>query len=154
MPSNNSTVWTQLSTPNSPVGSVPFVDIDGTSIVTDVANFFYTATDGDTSGTKLAGQLSILKGLRVGYQDKTSTPGSVTINEVAGRVLIAAGQSALTVTCNKCFSSSIVQAVIESADTTLIRIVPVRYDGSFVLSGNAAATAGVTVAFFITNVAA
>lgn len=154
MPTNNSTVWTQLASPNSPVGSIPFVDIDGTGIVTDVTNFFYTAENGDTSGTKLAGQLSVLKGLRVGYQDRTSTPGSVTINEVAGRVLIAAGQSALTVTCSKCFTSSIVQVTIETADVTLIRIVPVRYNGSFVLSGNAAATAGVTVAFLITNVAA
>lgn len=54
-----STIWTQLSAPNSPVGSIPFVYTDGTTIVTDVLNFFWNQTTqqlslhgaGDQTGT-------------------------------------------------------------------------------------------------------
>lgn len=151
--SNFSTVWTQLATPNSPVGSIPFVDTDGTSIVTDVLNFFYTAADGDTSGSKLPGSATVLAGIRVGHQDRTATPGSVTINKISGRVRIPAGVANITVTSDHCFSNSIVQLVLETVDATLVRVYPACYDGGFVLSGNAAATIAVNVAFIINNVA-
>lgn len=149
--STPSTVWAQLSTPNSPVGSVTFVGIDGTVINTDVANFKYTGPGGDTSGTNLLGQLTLGSGLRVGYQDKQTTPGNVTINEVSGRVTIPAGSSFITVTNSKCFGVSLVFIQLLSADATLTRIVPVAADGVFTLSGNAAATANVVVQFFIVN---
>ncbi len=147
-----STVWAQLSSPNSPIGSVPFVGTDGATIGTDVANFFYTGPGGNTDGTKLEGQLTVAKGLRVGYQSRTSTPGSVTINEISGRATIPAGSSFINVTCDKVFSSSIVMVQLLNADTTLIRIVPVAIDGTITFSGNAAATANVTFSFIIFNV--
>jgi len=147
---NPSTVWAQLSTPNSPVGSVPFVSSDGVSIVTDVLKFFYSAEVG--TGNILAGQLLVASGLRLGYQDKTSTPGSTTLNKIAGRVTIPAGQSFINITNNTCFGTSIIQLTLLNADVTLTRIVPVASDGAFTLSGNAVATNNVTVAFVIVNV--
>lgn len=39
--SNPSAVWTQLSLPNPPVGSIPFVDTDNATIITDVINLHY-----------------------------------------------------------------------------------------------------------------
>lgn len=38
---NPSTVWAQLSMPNPPAGSVPFVASDNVTIITDVTNFNY-----------------------------------------------------------------------------------------------------------------
>lgn len=148
--STPSTVWAQLSTPLSPVGSVPFVGSDGVSIITDVNNFFYSNAVG--TGNILAGQLKLSGGVRFGYENKTSTPGSVTLNQITGRVTIPAGQSFINVTNSACFGTSIILLTLLNADTTLTRIVPVASDGAFTLSGNAAATANVTVAFVIVNV--
>lgn len=146
-----SPVWAQLSTPNSPVNSIPFVGQDGVTIDTDVLNFYYLNEDATLTGSQLAGSLFAYYGLQQSAQDRSSTPGSVTINKTMGRVQIAAGSSSLTVTNSKCFANSVVLLSIETADATLTRIVPVRYAGSFVLSGNANATAAVTVGFIVHN---
>lgn len=152
MAGNPSTVWAQLATPNSPIGSVPFVGIDGASIETDVLNFFYTSEDMATTGSQLAGQLTLSAGLRTGYQTKVSTPGSVTINYVAGRVVIPAGAGSVVVTCNKCFDTTIVLLSPQSNDATLTRLSVVPGNGSFTITGNANATANFTVAFVLHNV--
>lgn len=154
--SNPSTVWAQLSLPLSPVGSLPFVGLDGVTITTDVGNFKYTYT-GDVAigtGTFLAGQLSVQYGLRVNFADTTAVPGNAVINNVAGRVKFAAAASVIVVTCSKCFANSIIRARIEGAfDATAQRVqVTAQAAGSFTLALNAAATLSVVVSFDILNV--
>lgn len=154
--SNPSTVWAQLSLPLSPVGSLPFVTLDGVTILTDVANFKYTYTGDPAIGTGslLAGQLRAQNGIQVNYTDATPVPGNATINNVAGRVRFAAGATAVVVTNSKCFASSIILPHIEGAfDATATRVqVTAQAAGSFTLTLNAAATAAVTVSFVIVNV--
>lgn len=140
---NPSTVWTQLSTPNSPIGSVPYVDVDGASIVTDVLNLFYNST---------LKQLLAVGGFKVGYTDTTITPGSVTINKPAGRVKLAAGQTSLVVTNSLVSATSIIKLQLENNDVTLTRAIPVPAGGSFTITGNAACTAAVTITFEVLNV--
>lgn len=153
--SNPSTVWTQLSSPNSAVGSLPFVYTDGTTIMTDVANFSYSQLNdtGIGTGSQLAYQLKVLNGLRVSYQDTTATPGAATINKIAGRFKIAAGATSVVITNNCCFATSIVHAEIEGAfDTTAKKVQITPAAGSFTATLDAACTAAVVVNFTITNV--
>lgn len=144
-------IWAQLSTPYSPANSIPFVGQDGATINTDVLNFYYLNSSASITGSQLNQSLFVYNGFQQSAQDKSATPGDVTINKTMGRVKIAAGDSSLTVTNNCCFVDSVVLLSIETADATLTRIVPVRYAGSFVLSGNANATTAVTVSFVIMN---
>lgn len=154
--SNPSTVWSQLSLPYSPVGSIPFVDEDGVTIVTDILNFLYTQ-DGDVNigtGSRIASQLTVTNGVRVAYTDSTGTPGAATINKTAGRVKFAAAAVTLVVTNNTCFATSIINVNLEgAADATATRaFVSAQINGSFTITLNAAATAATTVSFQITNV--
>lgn len=151
---NPSTVWAQLSVPNSPIGSIPFVDTDGQSIISDVSNLSYSAGNLSSYATGvLPYQLKITNGLRVAYSDLTAAPSvTVTINKAAGRIKIPAGQTTVTVTSNCCFATSIVHLQLESADATLTRVIAVPAAGSFTITGNAACTAATTVNFIITNV--
>jgi hypothetical protein len=151
---NPSTVWTQLSIPNPPAGSVPYVDVDNATIKTDVLNFrFIDENKTPTPGTTEApGQLIVDGGIAVCYTDATAIPGAVVMNKVAGRVVIPAGQSSLIVSGNSyAFPSSIVQLQLETIDATLIRVTPTRGNGTFTITGNANATGAVTVSFLITN---
>lgn len=150
--SNPSTVWTQLSLPNPSQGSLPYVDTDGVSVVTDVVNYFYSQGLAQLSGSICPYQLTVYGGVRVGYTDATATPGAATINKTVGRVKIAAGQSTLVVTSSYCFATSIVQLQLETADATLTRAIVTPTAGGFIITGNAVATAAVTVNFLITNV--
>jgi hypothetical protein len=151
---NPSTVWSQLATPNSPVGSLPFVYLDGYDIEIDVLNFFYSQTGVTLSGSQKETQLTVAGGLRVGYTDTTSVPGAATINKPAGRVKLAAGQTSLVVTNNFVFASSIIRLQIEGAfDATAQRLqVTAQANGSFTISANAAATGALTISFEVVNV--
>jgi hypothetical protein len=153
--SNPSTVWTQLSLPNSPVGSIPFVYIDGTTVLTDVLNLYYTQTgDPSITGSRFANQLTCLNGLRVGFSDTTGVPGAATINKVAGRVKFAAAATTLVVTNSLVTATSMIDVRLEgAADATATRaFVSAQAAGSFTISLNAAATAAVTCSFNVHNV--
>lgn len=147
-----STIWTQLSTPLSPIGSIPFVAADTVSIITDIANFFYTIAGSTLSGSLQASQLTAAGGLRVGYTDTTAVPGAATINKPAGRVKLAAGQSTLIVTSSYCFAASIVRATLETVDGTLKSLVVTPAAGSFTITGNANCTGACVISFVIENV--
>lgn len=149
---NPSTVWTQLSMPNPPQASIPFVTTDGATIVTDVLNFFYSQGLSALSGSICNYQLTVYGGVRKAYTDTTATPGAVTINKSAGRVKLAAGQTSLVVTSSYAFASSIIKLQLETADATLTRVIPVPAAGSFTITGNAACTAAVNITFVIENV--
>ena len=151
---NPSTIWAQLSIPNSAVGSIPYVATDGVTIVTDVLHFNYV--DGTVSvlvGSQLAYQLTLTNGLRVSYGDTTAVPAAaVTINKSAGRVKIPIGVASVVVTNSNCFLTSIIHLQLEYADATLTRVVVIPAAGSFTITGNANATVATQVSFIITNV--
>lgn len=151
---NPSVVWTQLSIPNSPIGSLPFVASDGASIVTDVVNYFYTAAGISLSGTLQVSQLTIAGGIRQSYTDTTTTPGAATINKPSGRIKMAAGQGSIVVTDSYCFASSIVSINIEGTafDATATRFAVQPANGFFTVTFNAAATGAVVMSFDILNV--
>lgn len=149
---NPSTVWAQLALPNPPAGSLPFVSSDGATIVTDVLNLMYSGGLSSYAGSQAPLQLTVFGGVRVGYSDTTAVPGAAVINKPAGRVKIAAGQTTLVVTSSYAFATSIIRLIIETADATLTRCIPVPAAGSFTITGNAAATAAVTISFTIENV--
>ena len=149
---NPSTVWTQLALPNPPAGGIPFVDIDNASIITDVLNFYFTNANSVLTGSEIVHQLTVLNGTRVAYTDASGTPGAQTINKTAGRVAIAVGASAVTITNSCCFATSLVFAQLETADATLNRIVVAKSAGSFTITGNANATGNVIVSWQIVNV--
>ena len=150
--SNPSTIWAQLAIPNPPIGGVPFVFTDNATIVTDTVNFNYTQLGASLSGTLQNYQLTVYGGFRIAYSDTTSIPGAATINKPAGRVKIAAGASTVVVTNAYCFASSIVQVQLEAADATLTRAIVTPANGSFTITGNAAATTATQVTFVVTNV--
>lgn len=144
--SNASFVWAQLATPNPAAGSLPFVASDNATIITDVLNFYYDAA---------LEQLGIKNGLQLGYTDKTGTPGAAIINTVTGRVKIAAAGTTLVVTDNQVLATSIVQLQLETIDATMTRVVPTAIgNGTFTITGNAAATGAVTVSFVVVNLLA
>lgn len=150
---NPSTIWTQLAIPNPASGSLPFVDTDNASIITDVLNFYYTSSKvTPLTGSQLAFQLSVLNGVRQAYTDTSAVPGAATINKSAGRVAIAAGQSSVVVTSANCFATSIVMLQLETNDATLNRVIAVPAAGSFTITGNANATGNTKVSYTITNV--
>ena len=154
MVANPSTVWTQLSVPNPASGSVPFIDTDNATPITDVLNFAYTSTSFSLpQDTRLAGQLTISAGLRVDFTDTSAVPSTVgAMNKIAGRIAIPAGQQAVTITNTFCFLSSLVQVQLENNDTTLTHVSVSPANGSFTVTGNAAATGIVKMNFNIINV--
>lgn len=84
--------------------------------------------------------------------DSSGTPGAATINTLAGKAAFAAAASTVTITSSLVTANSIVLAVLQQADSTLtdiIRVVPAA--GSFVVTGNAAATAATAFSFVVIN---
>lgn len=85
--------------------------------------------------------------------NSTGTPGAATLNTPSGRSAIAIGAAAVTVTNSLVSATSIVFAVIQTADatlTTLLRVVPGA--GTFTITGNANATAATNVGWIVFNV--
>ena len=79
------------------------------------------------------------------------TTGARTIDKSAGTVNFAAAATAITVTCNKCTSSSLVFATVRTGDSTALIKNVVPGTGSFVITLNAAATAETSVGWWILN---
>lgn len=79
----------------------------------------------------------------------TATVGAVTINKAAGRAIIAAGQTSVVVTCNKCLAETEVMATLAANDATarLANVVP--GNGFFTINLTVAATANCPVSFFM-----
>jgi hypothetical protein len=154
--SNPSTVWTQLSSPNPSVGSLPFVDVDGATITTDVTHLSYLGPNDtpDVSVQELASQITCTNAMRSGYTDTTAAPGAATVNKTRGRVKFAAGATTLVVTSNCVFANSIINLNLEGAfDVTATRAqVITQAAGSFTISLNAACTAALTVSFSVDTV--
>lgn len=150
-----SPVWATLALPYSPIGATPYVASDGMSIETDVLHYLYTALGQDDSTVgKFPYQLTAWGGFRSGYKDVYTSGGGALVviaNAPTGRIKIPAGQSAVAVTCSYCYTSSIVIPILESGDVTLIRVRPTVADGVFTITGNANATADVSVKFVIIN---
>jgi hypothetical protein len=91
-------------------------------------------------------------GLALNFTDASGTPGNATINTPRGRCAIAIAASAVTINNSLCKTTSTVVAVINQAatDATLTQILRVQtLNGSFVITGNAAATAAVVVDFVL-----
>lgn len=149
-----STVWAQLSAPDPAEGSIPFVDTDDISIITDVLNFSYVGPNVTPDATKgeMASQLFVRNGVRVAYADSSAAPGAAVINKPSGRAAIAVGAASVVITSDKCRATSMVSVSLETNDATLTSVKSViPADGSFTVTGNAAATAAVKFSFNIIN---
>lgn len=146
--SNPSTVWTALSLPTSPVGSIPFVDTDGVTIITDVANFFYNDT-GSTLNNTFNNQLKAIGGLAVKFTDSTSAPVNPAFHlTVAGRAKFVGTQVSQTISNPRCLATSLVLVVLERNDPTIgMSVIPAN--GSFTVYTTS--NAGVTFSYFILN---
>lgn len=110
-------------------------------------------TTGSNSGSGLRGDLNI--DVARLFVPMTTTPagttGAQTINTMSGTVNFATGTSSLTVTCNKCFTTSIVFAVCRTNDASAIikNVVPIN--GSFTITLNAASALETSVGFLVIN---
>lgn len=149
---NPSTVWAQLALPYTPVGDVPFVDVDNITIVTEHLYFNYCSSTATPSTPDVkAKQLTAFGGIRVGYSDTSNVPGNAIINKPAGIVPIGAAGQTVQVNSIYCTARSIVLCQLMTADATLKSVTVVVADGVFVITGNAATTGAVKVGFFILN---
>jgi hypothetical protein len=89
---------------------------------------------------------------RASFLDSSGTPGNVTNNNPRGRAAFAAAGSAVTVTNNLVVAGSTVLVSLNSADATLTFIKSAAPGaGSFVVTGNAAATATTVFDFVVIN---
>jgi hypothetical protein len=80
-----------------------------------------------------------------------ATAGNVTINQPAGSVNIAAGQTTVVVTNNMVTANSIVMVQLGTVDNTAKSAVAVEANGAFTITLNAAASAQVKVKFIVYN---
>lgn len=98
--------------------------------------------------------------LRIGISGKLTlsatntaggTTGNQTINKPSGSVNMAAGASTLTVTNSLVATTSVVLAVVQTADATALLKNVVPGSGSFVINLNANATAETKIGFVVFN---
>lgn len=91
--------------------------------------------------------------LSASFTDSTGTPGNVTNNSPRGRVAFASAASSVTVTNSLVTASSMVIAVLRTADgalTDILRVTPAA--GSFTITANGASTGTAAQAdFFVVN---
>jgi hypothetical protein len=85
------------------------------------------------------------------FTDISGVPGNGTINTPSGRFAIAAAASAATITCALCTANSKIQLQVETNDGTLKSATVVPGAGSFVVTGNAAATGNTNISFVLMN---
>lgn len=87
------------------------------------------------------------------FTDSTGTPGNVTNNSPRGRVRMAAGASAITVTNSLVSATSTVIAIMRTPDgaaTEVASVLPAA--GSFVITTNGATTGtNATIDFLVVN---
>lgn len=153
--SNPSTIWSQLSLPLSPIGSLPFVDIDGVSIITDVLNFFYTSGTATISQVgQLANQITVKNGMRIKLTDISAVPGNGVIATIAGRAaFIAGGAAAVVISGTPAVVGDIINVHKEFVDATLLTFVAtVTAPGVITFTANAAATAKAVFSYSIQKV--
>lgn len=106
----------------------------------------------DTSGNAKATFANASGRLTFDATDASGTPGAATINKPSGQVAIAAGASSVVVTNSLVTATSVVWAVVQATDATLLRVdrvVPAA--GSFTVIGNANATGNTKVGFVVFN---
>lgn len=80
-----------------------------------------------------------------GFTDISGTPGNGTILLPLGKFAIAAAASAATITYAPCTANSFVFCQVITADATLKSVSVQPGAGSFVVTGNAAATGNTTI---------
>ena len=156
--SNPSTIWSQLSLPLSPAGSLPYVNpVDLVSIITDVSHYFYADSTyvgqlaQPYTGSILQWQLTVWNGLRQKYTDTSAVPGPGVIATVAGRAAFAAGTNSVVITGAPAVVGDICIVQLETNDATLQRIYPsIAAAGTITFTGNANAT-GITKFSYILN---
>lgn len=100
----------------------------------------------------LKGQSSIISQAQMGgTTDISGTPGSGTANTQFAKFAIAAAASTATITCSACAATSIVLCQVITNDGTLKSVSVVPGAGSYVVTGNAAATGNTTIAAVLIN---
>ena len=99
------------------------------------------------------GSLDVQTNLRVtNYIDDSATTGNRTVNRARGKNAFAIGAAAVTITNNLCFANSQVLCSLEFIDatlTTILTVIPAA--GSFVVTGNANATAATRFSWVVIN---
>lgn len=106
----------------------------------------------DAGTTRLDGTVLLNGAITADTTDSSGTPGNATINKASGKVAIAIGASSVTVTNSLVTTASTVIATLQFVDATLTQILSVvPGSGSFVITGNANATAATKVAFVVIN---
>lgn len=84
--------------------------------------------------------------------DTSGTPGNATIDKPAGRVALAAGDTAVVVNCALCRASSHVFIAKQHNDVAALDFKVVPGNGAFTITSAVPAAAAVTFDFFIVNV--
>lgn len=109
-----------------------------------IGNQTVTGTFGVSGATSLSGDVKLAA--------TATTTANPTINKPAGQVSVAIGASTVTVTNSLVTATSIVLCQLQFADatfTTILTVVPGT--GSFVITGNATATALTKIGFIVIN---
>ena len=109
-----------------------------------IGNQTITGTLGVSGATSLSGDVKLAA--------TATTTANPTINKPAGQVSVAIGASTVTVTNSLVTATSIVLCQLQFADatfTTILTVVPGT--GSFVITGNATATALTKIGFIVIN---
>jgi hypothetical protein len=84
--------------------------------------------------------------------DSTGAAGNATCNQAAGRAAIVLGAATITITNSLVSATSIIQAVLQSSDTTCVAVKSVvPASGSFTINTAANCTANANVAWVITG---
>jgi hypothetical protein len=82
--------------------------------------------------------------------DSTGSPGNATCNQAAGRAALGAGNSSIVITNSLIAASSIVNAILQTSDTTCLRIErAVPSAGSVSIQVNSACTATTNLGWWI-----
>lgn len=107
---------------------------------------FGTTTDPGANNVLFGADVQFQKTITAG-----GTTGNQTINKSSGTVNVAAGGTSITVTNSLCTTSSIIQAMVRTNDTTAQVKNVVPGSGSFVINMVSAVTAETSIGFLITN---
>lgn len=97
--------------------------------------------------------LGVAENLRLtGYTDDSATTGNRTVNKSRGKNSFAIGAAAVTVTNSLVTANSQVVCSLEFVDATLTTILTaIPGSGSFVVTGNANATAATKFSWVVIN---
>lgn len=142
-----SNVWTQLTLPNPPAGSVPFVWTDGTTIAADPLNFNYDSVNSI---------LNVTNGIAVNIIGALNPPlpgggTQVVANGVAGRAILLAGVTNLTVNSSSYKTGDIVIAQLETVDATAVSLIVygTGLPNQFFIQPKIPPTSNTTISWFI-----